>query len=418
MRTGRRLSSWIFTIVLLAALLGGCGPTPTQPPTVQPTQAPAKEVPVIKIGALHPVSGDAAATGQEMREALTFAIDEINAQGGIKSLGGAKIQLVFGDTQTKPDVGVSEVERLVEQEGVVLIVGAYNSSVTKPATQAAERLQTPFLVDMAASDEITERGFKWTFRICPKSSWYARDQVDFVRYLDSELGFKVKRVALLHEDTDWGMSVAEGQKKYLAEAGYEMVIDVAYPTSAADLSTQVMKVKEAQPDIVLTCTYLNDAVLIAKEREKLGMLNIPFVDAAGGTIVTGFIERLGATAEGLMSVLEFSKYAPGAPSEVNARFAAKYGKDLTGNSAHSYVAGWVVADVLERAASTDKEAIRQALAQTRMPHSEKMILPASELYFDEQGQNPNARMYIVQVQNGELVPVWPTAYAAAQVKLP
>jgi branched-chain amino acid transport system substrate-binding protein len=429
MKTGRRWSSWILTLALLAALLAGCGPTaapteepsaaePTQPPVVEATQVPGGEVPVIKIGALHPVSGDSAATGQEMREALTFAVDEINAQGGIKSLGGAKLELVFGDTQTKPDVGVSEVERLVEQEGVDLIIGAYNSSVTKPATQAAERLQTPFVVDIACSDEITERGFQWTFRICPKSSWYARDQVDFLKYVDAELGFPIKRVALLHEDTDWGMSVADGQKKYLAEAGYEMVIDVAYPASAADLSTQVMKVKATEPDIVLTCTYLNDAVLIAKEREKLGMMDIPFVDAAGGTIITGFIDRLGATAEGLMSVLEFSKYAPGAPSEVNARFAAQYGKDLTGNSSHSYVAGWVVADALERAASTDPEAIRSALAGTKMAHGEEMILPADELYFDAEGQNPNAHMYIVQVQNGDLVPVWPPAFAAAQVQLP
>jgi len=409
--------------LVLVALVMSCAPPaspvpPAAPKPVEATPTPVKEVPTIKIGALHPVSGDSAAMGKAMRQALTFAIDEINAQGGIKSLGGAKIELVYGDTQTKPDVGVSEVERLIEQEGVALVVGCYNSSVTKPVTQAAERLQTPFLVDIACADEITERGFKWVFRICPKSSWYARDQVDFLKYLDKELGYKIERVALLHEDTDWGMSVAEGQKKYLEEAGYEMVIDVAYPASAADLSTQVSKVKAANPDVVLTCTYLNDAVLIAKEREKLGMTHIPFIDAAGGTIVSGFIDRLGSTAEGLFSVLEFSKFAPGPPSEVNARYREKYGEDFTGNSAHSYVAGWVIADALERAGSTDKEAIRDALAKTVMHHGPHMILPAETLEFDESGQNPNARMYIVQIQNGELMPVWPPDYAAAEIQLP
>ncbi|RLC84767.1 MAG: ABC transporter substrate-binding protein [Chloroflexi bacterium] len=412
-----------FLFVLLAAfsvatLAVSCAAPAAPTKEASPTPKPAEEVTTIKVGALHPVSGDSAATGKAMRQALTFAIDEVNAQGGIQSLGGAKIELVYGDTQTKPDVGVSEVERLIEQEGVVMVVGCYNSSVTKPTTQAAERLKTPFLVDIACADEITERGFKWVFRICPKSSWYARDQVDFLKYLEEATGYKIEKVALLHEDTDWGMSVADGQKKYLEEAGYEMVIDVAYPASAADLSTQVSKVKAADPDVVLTCTYLNDAVLIAKEREKQGLTHIPFVDAAGGTIVSGFIDRLGATAEGLFSVLEFSKHAPGPPSEVNERYHEKYGEDLTGNSAHSYVAGWVVADALERAGSTDKEAIRDALAKTHLEHGSHMILPAKVLEFDENGQNPNARMYIVQVQNGELMPVWPPDYAATEVKLP
>ena len=279
-------------------------------------------------------------------------------------------------------------------------------------------MKTPFLVDIACADEITERGFKWVFRICPKASWYARDQVDFLKYLEESIGREIKRVALLHEDTDWGMSEAEGQKKYLKEAGYEVVIDVAYPASAADLSAQVSKVKATNPDVVLTCTYLNDAILIAKEREKLGMTDIPFVDAAGGVIVSGFIEKLGSTAEGLFSVLEFSKYAPGPPSEVNERYRQKYGEDLTGNSAHSYVAGWVIADALERAGSTDKEAIRDALAETHLEHGPHMILTAKVLEFDETGQNPNARMYIVQIQNGELMPVWPPEFAAAKIKLP
>lgn len=423
-------------LLLIGLFLSSCAPsaTPTSAPPTEviaqqsqaeaPTQAAEQpvsegaEVPTIKIGALHPVSGDSAAGGKSMRNALTFAIDRINAAGGIKSLGGAKLELVYGDTQTKPDVGVSEVERLIEKEGVLVIVGAYNSSVTKPVTQAAERLGTPFIVDMAASDEITERGYKWIFRTCPKSSWYARDQVNFVNYLKNEVGLKVEKVALLHEDTDWGMSVADGQKKYLEENGYEVLIDVAYPASAPDLSTQVAKVKSTNPDVVLTSTYLNDAALIAKEREKLGMTNVPFIDSAGGTIVSGFVEGLGATAEGLLSVLEFSPLASGFPSQINEEYRNEYGEDFTGNSVYSYVSGYVIADALERAASTDKEALREALAATSIDHGPTMILPQATLTFDETGQNPDASMYIVQIQNGKLVPVFPVDYAAAEVVLP
>jgi branched-chain amino acid transport system substrate-binding protein len=429
-----RMAMLAFMILFLV----GCSPasSPTSQPIVQTNLPPiatevtslkpteinssqqSEQATTIKIGALHPVTGDAASGGKSMRNALTFAIDLINKEGGIKSLNGAQIELVYGDTQTKPDVGVSEVERLAQKEGVLAIVGAYNSSVTKPATQAAERLGLPFLIDMAASDEITERGYKWIFRLCPKASWYARDQVLFVQYLNKDMGLKVENVALLHEDTDWGMSVADGQKKYLEEAGYKVAIDVTYPANAADLSTQVAKVKSVNPDVVLTSTYLNDAVLIAKEREKLGMSKVPFIDSAGGTIVSGFIESLGNTAEGLFSVLEFSPLASGYPSQVNEEFHKVYGEDFTGNSVYSYVAGWVLADALERAGSTDKEAIRNALASTSMPHSTKMILPQDVLTFDQTGQNPNASMYIVQVQGGKLIPVYPAKYAAAKVILP
>jgi branched-chain amino acid transport system substrate-binding protein len=410
----------IIVILLIGLLLSSCAPSaaPTSAPSTESVEQPAAAVETIKIGALHPVSGDSAAGGTSMRNALTFAIDQINAAGGIKSLGGAKLELVYGDTQTKPDVGASEVERLIQKEGVLMVVGAYNSSVTKPVTQAAERLGTPFIVDMAASDEITERGYKWIFRTCPKSSWYARDQVNFVNYLKNEMGLKVEKVALLHEDTDWGMSVADGQKKYLEENGYEVLIDVTYPSSAPDLSTQVAKVKSTNPDVVLTSTYLNDAALIAKEREKLGMTNIPFIDSAGGTIVSGFVDNLGSTAEGLLSVLEFSPKASGYPSQINELYRAKYNEDFTGNSVYSYVAGYVIADALERAASTDKEALRQALASTSIPHGPTMILPQKTLTFDATGQNPDAGMYIVQIQNGALVPVFPVDYAAAKVILP
>ncbi len=413
-----------FIVILIIGLfLSSCAPSAT-PVSTAPTesanqQAPAAaETKTIKIGALHPVSGDSAAGGKSMRNALTFAIDQINAAGGIKSLGGAKIELVYGDTQTKPDVGASEVERLIQKEGVLMVVGAYNSSVTKPVTQAAERLGTPFIVDMAASDEITERGYKWIFRTCPKSSWYARDQVNFVNYLKKEMGLKVEKVALLHEDTDWGMSVADGQKKYLEENGYQVLIDVAYPSSAPDLSTQVAKVKSTNPDVVLTSTYLNDAALIAKEREKLGMTHVPFIDSAGGTIVSGFVDNLGSTAEGLLSVLEFSPMASGYPSQINEQYHQKYGEDFTGNSVYSYVAGYVIADALERAASTDKEALRQALTTTSIPHGPTMILPQKTLTFDATGQNPDASMYIVQIQSGKLEPVFPVDYASAKVVLP
>jgi branched-chain amino acid transport system substrate-binding protein len=374
-------------------------PADTAPPLADPGN-------VIKIGAMYPLTGDQAKLGEDNKNGLELAIAEINAAGGIKALDGAQLELVWGDTQAKAEVGISEVTRLIQQEGVLAVIGAYNSSVTNPATQEAEKLKTPFVVSMAVSDVITERGFQYTFRLCPKASWYAKDQVSFLKDLKDLAGLDIKKVALLHEDSDFGESTAAGQKQYLAEAGMEMVIEVKYSSNAPDLTTEVSKIKAANPDAVLTVTYLNDSILISQAREALGLTNIPWVDAAGGTIDPEFIKQLGASAEGWFTEMEYSKYAAGAEA-LNNRFKKAYGYDITGNSVYAYQAGYVIADALERAAKADKEALRAALAATKMAKGETMVMHFNELLFDEQGQNPNATVFVMQVQNGELIPVWP-----------
>jgi len=402
-----------------------CAPAPAQPTTApapaQPTKAPEATKPpaaaaTVRIAGLWPLTGDLAKLGEENKQGMMLAIDEINAAGGIKSIGGAKIEVVWGDTQGKPDTGISEVERLVQQEKVLAIIGAYQSGVTTPATQAAERLKTSFLVSMAVSDKITERGFKYTFRICPKASWYAKDQVSFLKDLKDLAGLTVKRVALLHEDTDFGESTAAGQKQYLKEAGMEMVLEVKYPSSAADLTTEVSKIKASNPDAVLTTTYLNDSILIAQAREALGMGKIPFVDAAGGTVDPEFIKRLGPTAEGWLTEIEYTKYAAGA-KDLNDRFFKRFNVDITGNGAYAYQAVIIMAEALESAGKADRDALRDALAKTVVTKGPKLVMPTDKIYFDDQGQNPNAPVYVVQVVKGELIPVWPKAFAAAPVKI-
>ncbi len=370
----------------------------------------------IKIGALYPTTGDLAKLGEECVNGLQLAVDEINAAGGIKSMGGAQIELVKADSQGKPDVGIAEVQRLATKENVAAIVGTYQSGVAIPATQEAEKQQIPIVISMAVADAITEKGQKYTFRICPKADWYAKDQVTFLKELKALIGLDVKKVALLHEDTDFGTSTATGQKKYLKEAGMEVTAEVAYPASSADLTTQVSKVKASNPDVVLTVMYLNDSILIMQAKEKLGMKQL-FFDAAGGTVEPDFVKRLGPTAENTLTEMEYSKYAPGA-DKLNNDFKAKFGSDITGNGAYSYQAGYVLADALERAGVVERAKLRDALAATNMPAGPTMVLPTDKLQFGPDGQNMSAPLFVMQVQKGDLVPVGPPPFAAAKVILP
>ncbi len=417
------ITSLILVLVLsLAFVVVGCGSSTTTTTTAAPgasgTTAGTGTASgdTVKIGALYPLTGDLAKLGQDNLDGFQLAIDEINAGGGIKSMGGAKIEVVKGDSQGKPDLGISEVDRLVQQQKVAAIVGTYQSSVAKTATQEAERLKTPFIVSMAVADVITDRGFKYTFRICPKSDWYAKDQVSFLKDIPTLGGTAIKKVALLHEDSDFGTSIAEGQKKYLKEAGIQVTTEVKYSKDAADLTTQVSKVKATNPDIVLTVTYLNDAALIVQARQKLGMKQL-FFDAAGGFVTTEFIQGAGAAAENMLTEIEYSKNAKGA-SALNDKFKSKYGRDINGNSAYAYQAGYLVADALERAKSTDSTALRESLAATDMPAGPTMILPTAQLQFGPDGQNKSAPLFVTQVQGGDLKPVWPQAAAAAKLNWP
>lgn len=392
--------------VISLALLAACGTPGQSKPSVE----------VVRVGVLYPLSGDLASTGQDNQNGVILAAEEINAAGGIQSLGGAKLELVFGDTQGNPDIGAQETERLIQQENVVAIIGAYQSSVTKPATQAAERLETPFIVNMAISDIITERGFQYTFRVCPKAQYYGRDQVLFVKDLANLAGYPVQRVALLYENTDFGTGTSLAQKAALQENGLEVVAEVSYTAEGAtDLSNEVSQVLAANPDAILEVTYLNDSILIARALAEAGA-TIPLVDAAGGVVYPEYVEQLGDMAEGSFTLVEYSKYAAGG-EELNTRFRERFGADITGNSAYAYQAVYVLADALERAGTLDKKQLRAALAATDMPKGPHMILPAERIRFDADGQNEFATLFMAQIQGGELVPVWPAEFAASKVRL-
>lgn len=377
---------------------------------------PAAAQNVVKIGGLFPLTGPVAQLGEHNRRGLQMAVDEINAAGGIQSLGGARLEIVWGDTQGRPNVGINEVRRLIEREGVVAVIGAYQSAVTLPTSQVAQQLRTPYIDNIAIADEIAERGYDYVFMLPPKASQYASLGVDFVRDLRRLTGRHIRRVALLYENSDYGQSVATGVKESLG-GDFEVVAEVSYSANAADLTTEVSRVAQARPDIILTTDYLNDAVLIVQAYRRLG-LDIPIFEVgAGGSLDPAFIERLGELANGFLGQNEFSKYAPGA-REFNERFRDRYGVDASGNAAYAYIAGHVLADALERAASTDKAKIRDALAATSMEPGPRMFLPISRLEFDETGHAKEVALYVVQFWDGEAYPVWPESAAVREIALP
>lgn len=396
---------WVFLVALVLVGVMGCQ-------REKDRVSPAK----VKVGALFPLSGELRDKGVDSANGVRLAAEEINGAGGIAALNGSKLEIVFADTQSKPEIGVKETERLIKEEGVVAVIGTYQSSVTKPATKVAERLETPFIVSISIADIITERGFSYTFRIQPKARFYARDQVQFIRDLEKLTAYPVKRVALLHENTDFGTSTALAQKGALREHGLEVVADIAYRAEGVtDLEKEVIQVLAVRPDIILTVTYLMDSILIRRALMKSGAA-VPMLDTAGGTVSPEYIQTLGSLAEGTLTMAEYSKFAAGGKA-LNERFHARFKTDITGDSAHAYQAVLVLKDALERSGSPDKDKLREALSATDIRKGPQLVLPAERLRFDKNGQNEFAQLYVVQIQEGELVPVWPAPYATAKVKI-
>lgn len=366
----------------------------------------------VKIGNIEPMSGPSATLGQQGKAAREMAVEEINAAGGIKALGGMKLELIYADSESKPEKGVAEAERLINTEKVHVLTGCWNSAVTYPTTAVAERYGIPFVVPVSVSDKITDQGFKNVFRIAAKDSWWTRDQFTFLKDMQAEFGTKIEKLAFVYENGDWGKGFAT-QWKALAEAGgYKVVLDEPYPSTATDLSPVVQKIRRANPDVLMLVSNAADAILLTNTLAEYKVKVKAIVASGGGHADPSFMKAAGKNAQYLFDIVEWETdlNKPGA-KEANDKFKAKYGYNLTGEAVDAYLAMYVIKDALERAASLEPAKIREALAATNLTDGPGMIVGYDAVKFDATGQNEKASLVIVQVNDMgkglERISIWP-----------
>jgi branched-chain amino acid transport system substrate-binding protein len=366
----------------------------------------------VKIGNIIPLSGPSATVGQQGKAAREMAVEEINAAGGIQSLGGAKLELLYADSESKPEKGVAEAERLINTEKVNVLTGCWNSAVTYPTTAVSERYGIPFVVPVSVSDKITDQGFKTVFRIAAKDSWWTRDQFSFLQDMEKEFGTKVEKLAFVYENGDWGKGFA-GQWKELAEkAGYQVVLDEPYPSTATDLSPVVQKIRRSRADVLMLVSNAADAILLTNTLAEYKVDLKAIITSGGGHADPSFLKAAGKSAQYLFDIVEWETDVnkPGA-KEANEKYNAINGQNLTGEAVDAYVAMYVIKDALERAGSLDPAKIREALAATDLSSGPGMIVGYDAIKFDATGQNQNASLVMVQVNdigNGlERITIWP-----------
>ena len=386
----------------------------------------------VKIGVIYPLTGAAASSGAEMKNALELAVDIINngakgitelpfsAGGGLPGLKGAKIKLVFADHQGNPQTGATEAERLISQEKVVALVGAYNSNVTVTASQVAERNKIPFLNPESSSASLTARGFKWFFRTTAHDDLFVRNFFEFMKEFEAKRGVKVGPIATINENTLWGTETTKLEATLAPAGGFNLVKQITYPAKSTQLTSEVQTLKAAAPKVIMQSSYLGDALLSMKTYKELGFMPDMILANDAGFSDTEFIKTLGKDADYVISrevwALDLANRNP-LIKQVNDLFRSKYGADFTGNSARTFTGLMVMADAINRAGSTDPEAIRKALAATDIPGS-KLIMPWKGVKFDESGQNVYGSGILVQIVDGKYHTVWPYNVASREIVWP
>src|SRR4029077_2825790 len=217
----------------------------------------------VKVGIIHPVTGGVSYSGTQGRAGALMAVEDINSQGGIKSLGGATIEALLADAQSKVDVAVSEIEKYNEA-GVSAIVGGYASFICLATTQAAAKHDIPYVVDVGTDDRIVSGGLTNTFRFSPGYGVFVKTAVPALKDINAAAGNPAKTAIIVHEDSAFGTGTAGLLAKDLPGAGIEVLDVLKHPTPTLDFTNIVLTIKAKKPDIIIPANYYNEYVLLAR----------------------------------------------------------------------------------------------------------------------------------------------------------
>ncbi len=366
----------------------------------------------VKIGLVHPVSGALAYSGSQGRLGCQLAIDEINAAGGIKALGGVKLEAALADSQSRPELGVAEVERL-HQDGVSAYVGCFSSAIALPATQAAAKYNTPFMIDVGVSDAIVSRGLKNVFRLAPGNGKCVDDAFAGLADINKKAGGVAKSAVIIHEDSEFGTSTAKLLSGKLSGIGLEVKEVLKHATPTRDFSNLVLRVKSLKPDLVIVSNYQNEYVLLARTMHQQKVDVAGMFSVLGGGFNYRLIKEQPDVAQYMMDFNHW--YNPRNPKAQEMRKAVEAKGNLFTfevycgyNSVKCYV------DAIERAKSADKAAVIAALeTSTWSDH----FMPYGPTKFVN-GQNTGGRAVLLQATKTDIDVIWPDEFAATKAVFP
>ena len=362
----------------------------------------------VNIGVIQPLSGANAQFGINCRNGIELVADEINAAGGIKALGGAKINLIVNDATSNPTTAPTVAQRLIAQNELTAVLGAFASSLTLAISEVTARADIPFLTQ-AFADEITGRGLESVFQVTAKASVIGREQVNYTLAIAEAAGSKIKKIAIMYEDTAYGVAQSRGLRRAAKDANVEVVMDEPYPLGIADATPLIDKLRASGAQAVFPLSYLNDSLFIIRTMRQQ-RITIPAIGGAAGYIIPDFEKGLGEFAEGVLSISPTNyDLAPA----LTDPFRKRFGYFMVHEAIESAVALYVLVQAIERAKSAKPKAVTEALHGGRFEDGWTKAMPGGAVQFDQTGLNTLLVPIMVQWRNKELVTVWPKGVARA-----
>src|SRR5690348_12094389 len=314
----------------------------------------------VKVGIIHPVTGFVAYAGSQGRFGATMAVDDVNKAGGIKAMGGAKLEPLLGDSQSKVEVGVAEVEKMNEQ-GVAAYIGCYQSPVGIAASQAAAKYNTPFLIDVGASDLLVTRGLKNIFRIKPGFGACVDQGISLLGDLNKKANGVAKSAVIVHESGEFGTGTGKLLSGKLPSIGIQVKEVISHDNPTRNFDNIALRIRSIAPDLVMMSNYQNEYVLLARTLYQQKVNLAGFYSFLGGGFNYKFVKEMPDVSQYMMDTNHWfnpkSEKAQALKKRVEATKAL-----FTYELYLSYSVVMLLADALEHAGSAENAKLLAALS--------------------------------------------------------
>lgn len=400
--------------------------------TAEEAEAPAASGETIKIGFLTPMSGANATYGLQVKAAGEMIVDVINEEhpeislalaeaAGLPNLDGAKIELVFADSKQDPTTANSEAKRLITEEGIVALTGQFTSAVTKAVAVTTETYGIPLLT-AASSPTLTDGSnpLEWYFRTGPNDNTYIEDAFKFLDQLNETQGTDLKTVAFISEDTEFGANIRIAEQTYAEQYGYEVVEDISYSSSATNVSSEVLRIKTANPDVIFMASYSSDAILYLKTFKEQNYTPKVLLGQRGGFVQTDFLDTMAGDTEYIYTTAGWSTDLKNPATSQLVELYKEYtpdGAELSEGHCKDMTSLLLACIAINQAGSTDPAAIQEALRNLDVDTS-MLPIPWAGYEMDEYGQNQAANSFIVQMKDGKYQTVYPAENAVIDATVP
>lgn len=373
----------------------------------------------VNIGLLAPFSGPWAEQGRLMRIGAEMAVEDINQQGGIKSLGGAKVKLVVADTGGTVETATNAAQRLLSAGNIAAFDCCWLSSFTLAAREIGERYRVPMLT-FASNDGIVVGGYKYIFRSGTGTDLQVRSGIALIKETATKVGRKIETAALIGDNTAVSVSYFKNLNELLPQNGVKILLNRVWTPPLTDAIPVAIAVRDAAPDVVfLGTTSFDDSVSIIRAFSAAKVKKLTL--GTGSQFLTPeFFKALSpADIEGIMATQGSAITKDPFAISFLERFKKQTGEGWTiHNTTSTYAEMWIIKEALEKAASADPVKVRDALASLHLTEPPPTAFLGVDVKFEPNGQNAGALNFIVQWQNGLPVLVAPPQVAVAPIVIP